>query len=157
MLQYVADQKYAEAFAAVYNSANTLFGESERRDADAALFAAQMDENENLAVFSASGEVTAFLSFHRTGESYELSALYVQREHQREGRGTELLRAFEERLPAGSVIFAKVLKNAPWAMAFYRRNGFAPVDGGMREAAAALGITDKPWSAVLYKVAGRKL
>ncbi|MCX4316513.1 MAG: GNAT family N-acetyltransferase [Lachnospiraceae bacterium] len=62
-----------------------------------------------------------------------------------------MLHALEECLPDGSLLFAKVLKNAPWSLRFYEKNGFREVDTKRRQQAEAIGMTQKPWSVLLYK------
>ena len=49
MILQVSDPKYLEIFAAVYNSANTLFGENERGAATADTFALQLETDKLLA------------------------------------------------------------------------------------------------------------
>lgn len=43
-------------------------------------------------------------------------SLYVSRTHPQKGIGGRLLAHFESELSDNSLVFVKVLKNAPWAM-----------------------------------------
>ena len=154
MILRITDEKYAEVFVDIYNSANTLFEPSARGIATADLFARQIKEDENFAKTSDCGKILAFLSYRRHTGCFEISSLYVRREYQKKGTGRMLLQYFEEQVPDNGIIFVKVLKNAPWAQDFYRRNGYVLADAEMRELAASFAIAEKPWSMVLYKKCG---
>ena len=91
------------------------------------------------------------MSYHQYGEYYELTALYAKSEYQRKGVGQKLLHFFEQQIENDGVVFVKVLKNAPWSMNFYLKNGYVPIDPKMREAAESINIRERPWSVVLYK------
>ena len=151
MIVRITDEKYLESFAAVYNSANTLFKESERGTAAPGLFLLQLRENENFAEITECGEMSGFISWSRRGKYFELTSLYVKQEAQRSGIGSRLLRCFEEQVQDGGILFVKVLKNAPWAENFYRRNGYLPPDESGKEIAASLNIREKSWSFLLCK------
>lgn len=151
MILHVTDQKYAKAFSDIYNNAIELFAEDQRGTAAADVFIPQLESDENFIEIQEDGGIAAFMSYHQYGNYYELTSLYVKKEYQRKGIGNKLLKHMEQNLNGGGVVFVKVLKNAPWSLDFYRSNGYVPLDPQLRECAAALNITEKPWSIVLYK------
>lgn len=151
MILHVTDEKYLEIFASIYNSANTLFQESERGIAAPDIFIPQFKNDENFVEVTEQGEAAAFMSYHCCGECFELTSLYVRREFQRSGLGGRLLQYFEEQVPSGGLAFVKVLNNAPWSEKFYRKNGYAALDDKTRKIAEAFGIAGKKWSTVLCR------
>ena len=151
MILHVTDRKYLNVFADIYNSANELFAENERGTATADIFESQLINDENYIDVREDGSIDGFMSFRTYGKYYEITSLYIRRECQRKGTGYKLLSHFERQLGNGGVIFVKVLKNAPWSLNFYKKNGYVPVDTEVGKAAKALNITEKAWSVVLYK------
>ncbi len=164
MILQVTDITCAGSFAAIYNSANTLFPEKEQAQADAGIFVSQIKNDINFAI-QENGIFSAFISYRQCGSLYELTSLYVKRECQKMGSGSKLLSHLEAQMPADGILFVKVLKNAPWARDFYQKHGFLPLHSpcltinsglfschALREAAASLNIVEKPYSIVLYKI-----
>ena len=151
MVIHVTDQKYLDIFADIYNSAIELFEKNERGAATADTFASQFENDENFIEIQEDGSIAAFMSYHQYGRYYELTSLYVKREFQRKGVGHKLLCCFEQTVGSDGIIFVKVLKNAPWSLNFYTKNGYVPVDAEMKKTAELLNITEKAWSIVLYK------
>lgn len=152
MVVHVTDQKYLDIFADIYNSAIGLFEENARAAATADIFVSQFEKDENFIEVQKDGNIAAFMSYHQYGRYYELTSLYIKREFQRKGVGHKLLRHFEQTVGSDGIIFVKVLKNAPWSLNFYTKNGYVPVDAEMRKVAELLNITEKAWSVVLYRV-----
>lgn len=151
MVLHVTDPEYLDIFAGIYNSAIELFDENARGAATADTFASQLENDENFVEIQEDGSIAAFMSYHRYGRYYELTSLYVEKEFQRKGVGHMLLCHFEQMVGSDGIIFLKVLKNAPWSLSFYTKNGYVPVDAKMRKTAELLNITEKVWSVVLYK------
>ena len=151
MVIHVTDQKYLDIFADIYNSAIELFEENARAAATADIFVSQFENDENFIEIQDDGSIAAFMSYHRYGKCYELTSLYIKREFQRKGMGHKLLCRFEQMVGSDGIIFVKVLKNAPWSLSFYEKNGYLPVDAEMRKTAELLNITEKAWSVVFYK------
>lgn len=151
MTEHVAGYEYSEAFADIYNDAIELFAEDERGKATADIFIPQLENDENFIERQEDGSIAAFISYHQYGNDYELTSLYVKKEYQRTGIGKKLLCHVERSLRDGGVVFVKVLRNAPWSLSFYESNGYMPLNTELKECAAALNITEKPWSIVLYK------
>ena len=153
MIKYLAnaDKSYAAAYAEIYNRATQLFAEDERASIEKEALFLLLAQDESFIEIQEDQSLRAFLCFHRYGTCCELTALYVDGKQQRKGVGERLLHALEERLPDGSLLFAKVLKNAPWSLRFYEKNGFREVDTKRRQQAEAIGMTQKPWSMLLYK------
>lgn len=151
MVLHVTERKYLDIFADIYNSAIELFEENARGTATADTFASQLENDENFIEIQEDGSIAAFMSYHQYGRFYELTSLYIKREFQRKGMGHKLLCHFEQMVGSDGTIFVKVLKNAPWSLSFYEKNGYIPVDAEMRKTAELLNITEKVWSIVLYK------
>ena len=151
MVIHVTDRECLDIFADIYNSAILLFEENARGAATADTFVSQIENDENYIEVQEDGNITAFMSYHRYGRHCELTSLYIKREFQRKGVGRKLLCNFEQLAGSEGIIFVKVLKNAPWSLNFYTKNGYMPVDDEMRKTAELLGITEKPWSVVLCK------
>ncbi|MCM1192122.1 MAG: GNAT family N-acetyltransferase [Butyrivibrio sp.] len=110
MIIQVDTPEYADIFAAVYNSANTLFESSEQYAAAGQLFLPQLENDENFAYFEEK-EIVGFMSFHCYEQYSELTSLYVRREVQNHGIGGQLMRHFEQRINVST----------PWAMRFYEK------------------------------------
>lgn len=151
MIIHVTDEKYKKIFADIYNNANTLFPEGERKDASPDLFTRQFAEDENVIEITGAGRTRGFASYHRSGEYTSLTSLYVRREEMGQGIGRTLLLYCEGQVPSGGFWFVKVLKRAPWAQRFYLKNGYSPLDAEREGLAASLGIVPKDWSLVLWK------
>lgn len=158
MLVHITDETYAKTLASIYNSANMLFPESERKAAAPDIFTQQLKEDENFLEITDNKEAAAFMSYHcykpsmskatdvfdisykqyfeiRLPQSpsfrqwvVQLSSLYVKREYQRMGLGAKMLQYLEEQMQNNGIIFVKVLNNAPWAKNFYCKNGYFPLD-----------------------------
>lgn len=150
MIIQVNTPEYADRFAAVYNSANTLFENSGQYDAAGEIFLPQLKNDENF-IYADGDEVIGFMSFHCYEQYSELTSLYVKREVQQRGIGDRLMRCFEQRMKPGNLALVKVLKNAPWALRFYQKHDFAFSDNEMAEHLNALGLAEKPWERILYK------
>lgn len=150
MIIQVDTPEYADIFAAVYNSANTLFENSEQYDATGEIFLPQLKADENF-IYSDGDEVVGFMSFHCYEQYSELTSLYVKKEFQNRGIGESLIRHFEQKIKPGTSALVKVLKNAPWALRFYQKHGFTFLDAKKAESLKTLGITEKPWEGILYK------
>lgn len=150
MIIQVNEDTYAEKFASVYNSANTLFREDERCDADGKLFYEQLHKDVNFVYFHKK-ELCGFLSYHRFEGYYELTSLYVKREHQKRKIGHQLLTYFEKQIEEDAVIMIKVLKNAPWAIDFYKKHGYGSCDAQMCGKITNGNVIQKGWEIILYK------
>lgn len=150
MIIQVDTPEYADIFAAVYNSANTLFENSEQYDATGKIFLPQLKDDENF-IYSDGDEVVGFMSFHCYEQYCELTSLYVKRKFQNRGIGESLIHHFEQKIKPGTPALVKVLKNAPWALSFYQRHGFKFLDAKEAENLKTLGIAEKPWERILYK------
>ena len=152
MIVQITGAKYADIFASIYNSANELFATAEQGAASADTFVSQIEKDINFMDMQANGDFSAFMSYHQYGHFFELTSLYVKKEYQRSGIGSQLFSHLEAQLENGEAIFVKVLKNAPWAQNFYVKHGFLPLNcQELREAAASLNIVEKSYSTVFYK------
>lgn len=150
MIIPVKENKYAFEFAAIYNSANTLFQESERCDADEKVFYKQLREDYNF-IYMSEDEICGFMSYHRYEEYYELTSLYIKRECQGRKIGHQLLVHYEKQIEPGSYSIIKVLNNADWALAFYKKHGYQFLNDEMRSIIGSWNMTEKAWEKILYK------
>lgn len=144
------DHRYAEAFAAVYNSAITLFPSEQRCDADEAVFIGQLQSDHNY-LYTDGDSACGFASYHNYGEYCELTSLYVKRECQRMGVGRQLLEYIEGQIEEGTYIIVKALNNAVWSFDFYEKYGYRLLDDGTRELIKRWNLTEKSWEKILYK------
>lgn len=155
MILPINGQNYARDLAAVYNSANTLFPEEQRCDADETVFYRQLQEDRNF--LSLDGDtICGFMSWRKSAEYAELTSLYVRREYQKTGVGGQLLAHFEEQAADASCLIVKVLRQAPWALAFYEKHGYEPLNEEMRRFIESRGLKaerliEKAWEKILYK------
>ena len=72
MIIQVSEPHYARDFALIYNSANMLFQEQERCDADEAVFYKQLKEDQNF-IYMERETICGFLSFHAFKGYHELT------------------------------------------------------------------------------------
>ncbi|MDE5819367.1 MAG: GNAT family N-acetyltransferase [Lachnospiraceae bacterium] len=153
MIIQVTEPHYARDFALIYNSANTLFQEQERCDADETVFYKQLQEDQNF-IYMEEDTICAFLSFHTFAEYHELTSLYVKREYQRAGIGEQLLTYFEayaKKSLDNCCLIVKALRNAPWAIHFYQKHGYELLDDRMRRTISNWNLTEKAYEMILYK------
>lgn len=150
MIIPIDDLKYADVLAAIYNSANALFPEEQRRDADGMVFYRQLQEDRNF-LFVDEGEPCGFTSCRRCGDCLELTSLYVKRERQDAGVGRQLLACFEGQADGASLLIVKVLRQAHWALAFYQKHGYGPLSDEARRLLEGQGVTEKAWERILCK------
>lgn len=150
MIRLVTGREYAKLFTDIYNSANTLFPESERADAGEEIFYRQLSEDCNF-LYVIEGEACGFMSWHRCEGRYEVTSLYVKRQCQGRKAGSELLKYFEEHIMEDACILVKVLKNAPWALNFYKKHGYEILREGACDHVIGRNIKEKPWEKILYK------
>ena len=151
MIQKIQGQEYLSVFAEIYNSANTLFEETERGDAAPETFASQLENDNNYIYIDDCGTICGFMSYYCHGKGCELTSLYVRSEWQRKGIGSLLLGCFEEQAPSGALLFVKALKSALWAVRFYTKHGYAPPDSKEKSELESIRIVEKPWSVIFCK------
>lgn len=147
------DSKYAVEMAQIYNSANQLYPKEKRYVANEDIFLSQITNDQNfLYVQDENNRSIAFMSFNeQNGFFYELTSLYVEIESQRLGIGEKLLNFFESKIPSGSLVIVKALKDSPWAIQFYLKHNFKTIDNAIKEILEGCNIIEKPWSTILYK------
>ena len=133
----------------IYDSANLLFPKEKRCPGTNDIFIQQLEENENYLYLDKKGKPVAFMSYCIREEYYELTSLYVQKDYQKKGIGEELIKFFEKQVPGYMIILIRVLKNAPWAIKFYIKQGYLPIDDKLRE--KIINIKEKPWTLIFYK------
>lgn len=150
MIIPISGQGRAKDLAVIYNNANTLFPEEQRRDAEEAIFYRQLEEDQNY-LYQEDDVICGFMSWHKFDKYAELTSLYVRRECQKAGIGGKLLAHFEGQAAGAPCLIVKVLRQAHWALAFYEKRGYRPLNGETCRLMESHGITEKPWEKILCK------
>ncbi len=149
MIKPVDDCKYSSIFATIYNSANTLFPPDARSESGEEIFYRQLLEDNNF-VYLSENNICGFVSYRRVIDYYEITSLYVKRDYQKMKIGHELLVFVESQIDKGSYVIIKVLKNACWALDFYQKHGYKPLNT-MKLFTDNFDLTEKSWEKILYK------
>ncbi|MGB4139858.1 MAG: GNAT family N-acetyltransferase [Limnochordia bacterium] len=144
-----------------YDSANHLFGLHERANGDLQTFT-ELLKTDCVFLLENEGVISGWISYRILTECILLSGLYVRKENQRIGIGQRLFDFMinETRGMGLPLCLAKVLKNAPWAVSFYQKTEFLflesdankPIQKYVLGIVEENGITQSPWSYVLYKM-----
>lgn len=112
-----------------FNCAVQLHKPQERPVSDLATFE-ELIRTEKVLLYEKEGVVWGWVSYSLRGNYLFISGLYVRQEAQQRGIGQRLLNwVFDEARNQGTAhCVLKVSRNAPWALAFYKKNGFVPLD-----------------------------
>lgn len=134
----------------IYDSANQLFCKEDRADADLDTFYKMLDESNVYIMYEDIQMPIAFMAFVEKEKYTEMIALYIKTEYQRIGLGQEFISYFEK-LNTGNnrILIIRALKNAPWALQFYKKNGYKEIGHKM---AIELNMKEHPWSIILFKI-----
>lgn len=151
MIKSANDNQYSGIFAAIYNSANTLFPTDARCEAGGEIFNRQLAEDNNF-VYVSENHICGFVSYRKSEDYYEITSLYVKRDCQKRKIGHALLTYAESQMDKGSYVIIKVLNNADWAFDFYQKHGYQPWN--TRSFAHDFGLKEKAWEKILYKAIG---
>ena len=144
-----------------YNSANQLHKPEVRADGELETFK-QIVKTDHVFLIEDQEIVLGWISYKVLSVYLLVTGLYVRKENQRVGIAQRLLNfAIDGTSGLGlSLCFLKVLKNAPWAISFYQKNGFVLLESDsddpvmQREAELMVertGFTKSKWSYFLYK------
>lgn len=144
-----------------YDSANQLHKPEERADGDLQTFK-DIVETDSVLLIEDHDVVLGWISYKVLNTYLLVTGLYIRQEHQRMGAAQRLLNFVLEdaRRQGLSRCVLKVLKNAPWAISFYQKNGFLLLETDsdepvmQREVALMVestGLTKTNWSYVLCK------
>lgn len=139
----------------IYDSANSLFPEELRGDGTIEIMEQVLNEND-VYVWEEDGEAAGFVGFGKREGYAELNALYVRRDAQNRGIAGRMLGFFEEANCEKRVHVVSVLKNAPWAIGFYEKNGYEELTEDMAERYGVEGIMVQSWERVLCKAHGMR-
>lgn len=116
-------------FSQIYNSSILAFDEKDRCNATSDIFHEQIQNDTNYIYYDNDGVANAFFSYKKhSGAVFEITSLYVKKNWQRMGIGQKCFLFLEEMMPKGSVLYVKVLKNAPWSTSFYYKMGFGDIN-----------------------------
>lgn len=152
MIKRVRDLESCGLLAEIYNSAIMLFPKNERADITADAFCQQMKDDVNYIYFDETEKAKAFFSYKAYSDNvYEITSLYVSRDSQREGVGGKCMEFFEAQLPKGSIVYIKVLKNAPWSIEFYKKAGFIDASVDAEHVNKKFEISVHKWSILMKK------
>ncbi|MBQ9342122.1 MAG: GNAT family N-acetyltransferase [Lachnospiraceae bacterium] len=156
MIKRVSDLDSCELLAEIYNSAIMLFPKNERADITADAFAQQMKDDINYIYFDETEKAKAFFSYKVYSDNvYELTSLYVSRDVQRLGVGGKCMEFFEAQIPKNSIVYIKVLRNAPWSIEFYEKTGFIDASADAEYVKSKYGISIHKWSTLMKKEISR--
>lgn len=141
-----------DEFVRIYNSAIRLFPENQRADSSPVVFKGQFNREVNLlgsVEIDGIHNYVAFASFQDFGNGVvELGSLYVHKDFHRKGFGKEMLEYVESLFPKGSLLYAKVLNNAPWSVKFYENMNLSFADENIL---LRLGTEENGWEKVMWK------
>jgi len=112
-----------------YDSANQLHRSEARAEGDLQTFE-EILKRDVVFLIEDQDAVLGWISYRVMSAYLLVTGLYVRKTNQREGAGQRLL-DFVIHAASGrglSLCVLKVLKNAPWAVSFYQKNGFFSVE-----------------------------
>ena len=145
-----------------YNSANQLHKPEVRANGELETFK-QIIKTDRVFLIEDQDGVLGWISYKVLSAYLLVTGLYVRKENQRAGIAQRLLNfAIDDGTSelGLSLCFLKVLKNAPWAISFYQKNGFVLLESDsddpfmQRKAELMIertGFTKSKWSYLLYK------
>lgn len=116
-----------KAIVDIYNDANLLFDEAYRSPGTESTFHTILSEDQ-LIMASIEGEDIGFISYKTIGDLLLITGLYVVCRHQQRGIASHLMHSVLKDLSHVSYVVLKVLKSAPWAISFYKKQGFIDLD-----------------------------
>lgn len=116
-----------KAIVDIYNDANLLFDEAYRSPGTESTFHSLLSEDQ-LIMASNEGEDVGFISYKIIGNLLLISGLYVVCRHQQRGLASYMMQSVLKDLSQVSYVVLKVLKSAPWANEFYKKQGFIDLD-----------------------------
>lgn len=123
----VANKQDLNEIVTIYNDANLLFDEHVRSSATESTFY-DLLANDVLLIATVDHKAVAFISYHTQEDILFISGLYVMRNYQKKGIGTLLISTVLKSLTDVEYVLLKVLKLANWAISFYQKYGFTPLN-----------------------------
>jgi len=146
-----------DSMTLIYNDSIKIFPSNIRKESDYNLFKNIFNKSiVYIAEKSNVSKLIGWIAYEIYPEYTFIAGLYLLIDEQRKGIGTELLKYCIDRLKRENckLIILNVLKNAPWSIEFYRKNGFMIYDT-TSEYGAGFNVlktrTINDWELLLYK------
>lgn len=147
-----ANRDDAEAILKVYNDGNKIYGYPDQDILDT--FMEMITENQTF-VLSDKKNIIGFCSYIIKNSHAFISALYIKRDKQRSGLGSELLTYIEQIILTKdkcSYIILKALKPSNCVIEFYLRNGYTLFcEDNIADEVLNTYLPLKNWDVLLFK------
>ena len=120
-----------DSMTLIYNDSIKIFPSNIRKESDYNLFKNIFNKSIVYVVEKSNvSKLIGWTAYEIYPEYTFIVGLYLLIDEQRKGIGTELLKYCIDTLKRGNckLIILNVLKNAPWSIEFYRKNGFMIYD-----------------------------
>lgn len=138
----------------IYDDANQIFDSSYRASGTLDIFHTILNENEVHIMYS-NKEPIGFCAY-RISSFVHIEAMYIKRGHQRCGLGQRLLQTIYDNTEENNIYTLDALKNAPWSIEFYKKNGYEPYDPEIEIPSTLKEVLQQfelhSWSQVMYLV-----
>jgi len=128
---YKATEEDIDDITYIYNDSIKIFPSDVRKDSDKNLFYYFYNYNNvYIAERTDISKKIGWIAYKINQNHIFIAGLYLLQNEQRKGNGTKLLNYCFESLWKNNykIITLNALKNAPWSIEFYKRNGFTVFD-----------------------------
>jgi GNAT superfamily N-acetyltransferase len=154
---YRATEEDIDEMTCIYNDSIKIFPSDARKDSDRNILCDVF--NSNIVFIAERTDISKKIGWiaYRINTNYiSIAGLYFLLNEQRKGNGTKLLNYCFKTLWKNNykIITLHVLKNAPWSIEFYKRNGFTIYDqniGCKKESDYLKTEEIKNWEILMYK------
>ena len=154
---YKATEEDIDDMTSIYNDSIKIFPSDIRKDSDRSLFCDFFNSNNvYIAERTNISKKIGWIAYKLNQNHIFIAGLYLLRNEQRKGNGTKILNYCFKSLWKNNykIITLDVLKNAPWSIEFYKRNGFTIYDQRSEcknESEYIKTEEIKNWEIVMYK------
>jgi len=154
---YKATEKDIDNITCIYNDSIKIFPSNVRKDSDRNLFCDFYNSNNvYIAERTDISKKIGWIAYKTNKSHIFITGLYLLQDEQRKGNGTKLFNYCFESLWKNNykIITLNALKNAPWSIEFYKRNGFTVFDpkNEYKNELEYIKTEDiKAWEIVMYK------
>jgi ribosomal protein S18 acetylase RimI-like enzyme len=154
---YKATEENIDDMTCIYNDSINIFPSEVRKNSDRSLFYDIFNSNNvYIAERTDISKKIGWIAYKINQKHIFIVGLYFLHNEQRKGNGTKLLNYCFESIWKNNykIITLNVLKNAPWSIEFYKRNGFTVFDqrNGCKNELEYIKTKDiKDWEIVMYK------
>jgi len=154
---YKATEENIDDMTFIYNDSIKIFPSEIRKNSDRSLFYGILNSNNvYIAERTDISKKIGWIAYKINQNHIFIMGLYFLHNEQRKSNGTKLLNYCFESIWKNNykIITLNVLKNAPWSIEFYKRNGFTVFDqrNGCKNELEYIKTKDiKDWEIVMYK------